>query len=748
MIHQKYKSKMIAWLLAALLVGIIPLPAAAEGAESSSVSDFSVTSDVYAGPYFSGYYDYPDSLPVYHFSFTPASSLQAGDTIEVHVPEGYSYEGMGYYVWTPADINPDSIEITVNGTERPGLISRAGAIQDAVHQSNAIQFTLSDSIQAGASVDMELSQFLKNPDYHHETAGPRPFALHTSKDTVPYTASFDFFSRRVTDYYPDADSYTVSAVSGYQFKFTVMQPIETNTPITITFPDGIQLPDAIDPQHVQINSMPAASVQRSDNQLNVMSPVRLNSFQSVIIAISPEAQITNPAETGYYEFRIQPATDSLAAVRTIGFIPVEGSSLNSNDGFISLEQDGSLRFRSYVHTILKGGDTVTVASPEGMMITEGDIVPEDIVIESSGMDELLPPFTPSSVERLSDNQLRFTLPEGFHLDPDYGFAFRIPNPFGQSFGIYAFEVSTSVETIPAPFTFEYGPERIEHFTVVPESRLPGEGPTAYTFELTAHHSLRTDYGQYISLQLPDEMALPESIEHGTVTVNGIAAEIYISHDEHAIQVYVPVDIPLLGQVTIQVNENAGLYNPASEGTYSFAVWMDYLQSENMATTTQVQYGTNLPEPVEEWVELYFELEHLELNLAQKHMLVLYGEQSDGSVHRIGLEEVTFTTSTPHVANMSGDGTITAGKPGTTIVTAAYGNLQAELQIYVSPYLNIETLLLIDMQQDGLHIEDVIRYLRTEDDFDLNGDGLFGEDDVKLLLFTLDPVYFPPYNHTL
>ncbi|RIX51450.1 hypothetical protein D3P08_16160 [Paenibacillus nanensis] len=419
----------------------------------ASVSQFTVASDD-NGRYLSNYSGY-SNLSTYTFQFTPATALSSGDRIQVKVPDQYSYDNAFY--WSPASIRLDKTSVTLNGGEAADALSGANTDWDD-YGYPALTFTLNRPIEAGTDVAITLSNFLITPDRVRATPGPAAFELTTSKDLMPKAFAFNLYSRSVTDFYPDADSYTVTAASGYQFSFTVMQPIATDTRIAITFPAGM-LPEtleSVEPDKITINGVPAASASIDGSQLFLTPSAALSSFTTASIAIAESAGIHNAASPGFHTFKIQPESDMLPAERDIGFIPAEGSSLNGA-GHGSLDSGGALRFRFPVHTILKGGDTITITSPEGTLLTDEGITVQDIGIEPLELDPSAEMSHPVSLERPSGNKLTFTLPPGYRLDPDYAFTIRIPNIIASEPGNYVFTIATSQETIPLAFNIMNDP---------------------------------------------------------------------------------------------------------------------------------------------------------------------------------------------------------------------------------------------------------------------------------------------------
>ncbi|MCR2805714.1 hypothetical protein [Paenibacillus soyae] len=419
----------------------------------TTVEQFTVESDG-NGRYLSGYNGLTESLANYTFRFTPASDLNSGGHIQIRLPFGYLYENQFMY-WEPVTIPSNKVAVAMNDVTAAGMLSDAKTIQDE-YGYPALSFTVAQAIPADADISIQLSDFLRTPDYHYAAPGRVSFEITTSQDPLPKAADYLLFSRSVTDFYPEASTYAVSAAAEYRFSFTAMETITTDKQIAITFPAGMipETLETLEADKVTINDDPAATVVVDGNKLFVTASSPLASFTTVDITIAEDSGIRNPASPGFYTLEIKPEGSALPAVRRIGFIPAEGSSLN-DAGHGSLEPGGEqLRFFFPAHTILKGGDTITIASPEGTLLTEEDITIQDIYIESppmdnDGSDEI---FHPASLERTAGNELTFTLPEGYYLEPDYSFGIRIPNVIADQPGKYVFTIATSQETIPLAFS--------------------------------------------------------------------------------------------------------------------------------------------------------------------------------------------------------------------------------------------------------------------------------------------------------
>lgn len=800
----------------------------------SSVSNFTVTTDQ-AGSLFSGYSSngFNDVFGTYNFNFTPSQNLETGDAILVRMPYQYSY-GESFF-WGTQAIDLGKISVSKNGSPTPGIIGSATTKYDDYFVP-ALSFTLSSPITAGSNVEIALSNFLRTPDYHHATPGFKEFGIITSSDPIPKTTTHALFSRSVTDYYPDADSYKASTATGYHFKFTVMQHINADSEIVVTFPGGMQMPASMDPANVSINNQPAASAEINGNRLILTPAEDLPSFSSASIDIDQNAGFVNPSSPGYYSFQVQPESDSLAATRRIGIVPASGATLGKQ--YVDMENDGSLRITATTHTILKGGDTVTVTSPSGSLLSNSGITANDITLEQTSEEG--PHTKPSSIIRISDNQLQFTLPADFYIAPDYMLAFRLPNVIAQEYGQHTVMVSTSQETNPLRYDWETGPDNIQNFNVKASTKRPGAQNVAYTFNFQSNVSLKVDDYGYLTLNFPNGMTVPSSINAGAIKVNGTAAtDVQINPFSHSVEVSLPVDIPLLSSVTVQIDETAGLSNPAASGTYSFSVYPKWYDSMKAVTgvsfvevdhvaisgvdsiqipltgSTAVHYSASVLDAQEnrisgETVTWSLETEIpgvlvnaatgvvtvdgtaesgsftlvavsdadptkratlqvslteavpgtisltglifqpvdvpltepniLHLDLAQSTPTVVNATYSNGAVYSIPLNDIDFSAVSTGIVHVNTDGKITGASQGTTVVSAVYGGFTAQLEVTVSDRLYGPLKSEIDTEHDGLHIDNVVKFIRSR--IDLNGDGEFNADDVKMLLNALDSIYTP------
>ncbi|WP_163859607.1 Ig-like domain-containing protein [Paenibacillus elgii] len=674
-------------LIAALLALVWDDPARASGSglSGSSFNQFSVTAEdtVYYSGYWLGSGNYTKETPVYHFAFSPAEELQAGDTIQVQLPYQYNFLGNSGFFWSPNVTVPGaSVTSTVGGA--PDSLFDAVTTQLSPDWHPALAFRLSKNVPAGASVDIRLANFLITPDYHHRSPGLEEFAIATSSNTAPLTAQHSIYMRSVANYYPDADTYATATATGYHFKFTVMQKIDPadNARITITFPQGMSLPASIGASSVKINGTAVSSAVVNGNQLILQPSVALQSYSGAAIDIDASAQIKNPASPGYYDFVLSTGVDPLPATRRIGIISASGASLADNPlgdkGYVLIAQNGNLRFMFASPTILKAGDTVTVTSPPGTLLADPSVSPGDIRLDwpSEGLEL---DGTAASITRLADNQLQFVLTSNYYLDPDYHLVFELPNRFDQKYGTYDMQVTTSRTTKPATVQLLIAPPTVQNFTVAAGVKWAGASQVPYTFHFQTNVPLSADDGNTVTIVFPPQIAVPPGISPSFVTVNGLPApSVSYSGFTHNLRVGIPKDIPLLGDVTVAISGNAGLTNPGP-GTYSFSVfpnWDDYMKAQ-----ASIEYGT---EPVVTGISAAPKEVRLKLGGTVVQQLQATARLSDGTAKDVTAATygTLYGSSDANVAVVTADGLVQAKREGRATVTVTNGNYSDTVQVAV------------------------------------------------------------------
>ncbi|MEK8127911.1 S-layer homology domain-containing protein [Paenibacillus filicis] len=667
---------LIAGLLA--LGGGVPVQADS-GAGNSSFSSFTVTTETPA--YFSGYRDnqgnYTKETPAYHFKFTTADNLQVGDMIQVALPHSFNFVGNPGFFWSANKAVPlANISAVVNGT--PSGIIDAATTQYSDDGFPALSFQLSSAIASGAIVDVRLANFLITPDYHRSRPGLMPYALRSSGNSHPFSTTHGLFTRNVASYYPDANSYAASAVTGYHFKFTVMQPIEPSGTITMVFPQGATVPAWVDASKVKINGTPAASAVVSGNELTVQSTTVLPSFSAAVIDIAPSAQLANPSVPGYYNFAIKTSVDPMAATRRIGIISASGASLadnpSHNKGYVD-EGNTHLRFMFTAPTILKAGDTVTVSSAPGTVLSEPGISAADITLEWASDDQEHNVSAAASVTRIADNKLQFVPPPEYYVDPDYHLIFNIPKTIVQGYGEYEFQVSTSQQVIPASVTLLVAPPQIQNFNVNASTRVAGAQNVSYTFAFQTNEPLVA--GDDFNLIFPQGITVPPDIQASSVTVNGVQAS-GVAFDSflRKLNVGVPMNLHLLDAVSITITGDAGLTNPAV-GEYSFSVYPTWYsnkeatQTLNFATMTGIAVS---PKTVE-----------LKLGNTVSKQLQVIASLSDQTAQDVTAASfgTTYSSSDTTVATVKPDGLIEAKQAGQAVITVTSGGYTDTVSVTVA-----------------------------------------------------------------
>ncbi|WP_079914452.1 S-layer homology domain-containing protein [Paenibacillus sp. 32352] len=666
----KHWRMIITYILIAGLIalgGVLPVQADSSAA-GSSFSSFTVTTDTPA--YFSGYMDnqggYSKETPVYHFKFTAADPVQAGDIIQVELPYQYNFEGNpSLFIWTANQAIPTAnMAVMVNGISRS--IVDTAATQYSENGKPALQFKMSGGIVSGDSVDIRLMNFLITPDYHYMRPGPQEYAISTDKNATPLPTTHNLFTNNVADYYPDADSYAAAAVTGYHFKFTVMQPIDPSSSITIVFPQESTRPAVADASKIKINGMAASSAVWSGNELTVQTSIALPSFSTVQIDMDSAAQVTNPSVPGYYNYDIKTSVDPKPASRKIGIMPSSGGSLadnpSHNGGYVS-SNGNQLRFMFAAPTILKAGDTVTVSSAPGTILSDPSIAAGDIKLEWSAPYQEQNEASPSSVTRLADNKLQFVLPAEYYCDPDYHLVFNLPNVIAQSYGEYEFQVTTSQQRIPASVTLLVTPLQIQNLKLNVSSTVADTPNVSYSFAFETNEPL--EEGDAFQIVIPRGMTVPEGIQARDVSVNGVQAD-SVSYDRflRKLSVGVPMNLHLMDPVTITIAGSAGLTNPAI-GEYSFSVypmWYDWEAAVVKISFTEAPTMTGItisPNTVD-----------LKLGERVNKQLQVTANFSDQSVKDITASSAgtTYSSSDTNVAIVSADGLIEAKQAGQAVIT--------------------------------------------------------------------------------
>ncbi|MGG1636137.1 S-layer homology domain-containing protein [Paenibacillus sp. NRS-1760] len=678
--RMRYRRIAIIYTLLSAIVLSLGAPIQVMGA-GAAFMDFSVVPETTA--LYSGYSTggtYTKETPAYHFEMTSAEALQAGDKIEIMLPHGFNFVGNpnSYGLWTTdVSVPSNSVEVKVNGSTLS--LFDSVTTQRSDNWQPMISFQLNQPIPAGGIVDIKLANFLITPDYHYVEPKASEFAVSTSSNSVLWTALSHIYFRSVVNFRPDMSTYAAAANTSYQFKFTVMQQITPTDWITLKFPASITLPAAIDTSKVQIDGIPVTMANVVGDKLQLQPSQPLTSYSDALITIDTSALIANPAVPGYYTFELSTSVDQQPAPGRVGIIPTGGASLADNPysdkGYVEINYDGKLRFRFTSPTILKGGDTVTVSSPAGTVLSDTAIAATDIHIES-GMGLEMDGYSPTSVIRLADNQLQFVLPPEYYLIPDYSLVFSMPNHFVQ-YGVYEMQVTTSQTVKPNTVPLTITPDKVQEFTVIPDNPWAGETNVPYTFSLQPNEPLIAADDDYITLNLPPQLKVPVVLDPSTnsgtidpnlVLVNGVPAKeaIYISNYGNSIlRVTVPQNIPLLGRTEIAISGNAGWMNP-EEGTYAFSVYPNYFSSSLTSVSVEYKKITGIsaaPQTVQ-----------LKLGGNVSQQLKVIAQQLNNSVIDVtdAVYRTKYSSSDNTVATVTADGLIEAKQSGTSTITVTSG----------------------------------------------------------------------------
>jgi hypothetical protein len=364
----------------------------------------------------------------YTVNFTTGvrGTLRNNDDIKVKFPEGTILPNFLHK--THILINGQQVSAVYRDTEDPYVICVFTPIDISANYPVTLvfekEFGISNTVQAGSKTIMVSTKV--EPDWVESA----PFNIASPKvQNLSISLNSDIITMDSSIHIGFATSPIGSLIKGKS--------------IYINFPDGFALPGSIDSSFVTVNGK-NAEVEVAGRQIIIHTPENIGSNADVIIGISDEAHIANPASFGDYAIEVQTDSDSYTATAIVSITQSSvknvvldalysgtGTKNEFNITFITGSAGGLTSGVDYI----KVGFGNVFEFPEN--IHEGTIFINDIPVSNVSIDVYSVIATvPLDIEPNSEVKVKMPV--------DFG----IRNP--KEIGDYILKVSTSKETAESP----------------------------------------------------------------------------------------------------------------------------------------------------------------------------------------------------------------------------------------------------------------------------------------------------------
>ncbi|MFF2527597.1 copper amine oxidase N-terminal domain-containing protein [Brevibacillus sp. NPDC058079] len=366
--------------------------------------------------------------------------------------------------------------------------------------------------------------------------------------------------------------------------------LETNSTITVTFPEKGMLPSSIDEDDVKVNGTTAKSVSISGSSVDIKIPSGADSDDYITLEFDKSAGIENPSSGDKYVFKVK--YDGTTYESDEFEITKNGSSNSSaSDSFtVNLSDPGVGARASYTFDADFGSKEL---KEDGELILEfpsSDMVP-GIVTAS---DFLLNGKSARKATAIG-NRIALVAPTGFKatskVKVEVTYGAWISNP--KTAGSYKLKATVSGRTLESK-SFSIGGSSVNP---TPTNPTNPTNPTVPVPNTTTNNSTATialtqnalgkqtgvnvaikglgvglqKQRDFIEIVFPVGYKVPAYIAPANISVNGVGANFVAVRGQNVL-IYPSQDVPAATNANIVINPAANIVNPAVKNTYSISVF--------------------------------------------------------------------------------------------------------------------------------------------------------------------------------
>ncbi|MFF0826896.1 copper amine oxidase N-terminal domain-containing protein [Brevibacillus sp. NPDC003359] len=528
----------------------------------------------------------------YDIKFTLEEDLSSGDTITVEFDDDFD------------------VDDKISKKDISGIDVKKVEVDD-----NEVIITVDEDFESGDKISFTIKKGITNPD----DKGTYDVSVETeneSSDTDEVeikksSSSSSSSSKSKNDYSVTLSSKAagekVSLKLG-KISLKGSDELETNSTITVTFPEKGMLPSSIDEDDVKVNGTKAKSVSISGSSVDIKIPSGADSDDYITLEFDKSAGIENPSSGDKYVIKVK--YDGTTYESDQFEITKNGSSNSSaSDSFtVNLSDPAAGARTSYTFDADFGSKEL---KEDGELILEfpsSDMVP-GIVTAS---DFLLNGKSARKATAMG-NRIALVAPTGFKatskVKVEVTYGAWVSNP--KSAGSYTLKATVSGRTLESK-SFSIGgssvnPTPTNPTTPVPVPNTSTNNSTA-TIALT-QNALGKQTGvnvaikglgvglqkqrDFIEVVFPVGYKVPAYIAPANISVNGVGANFVAVRGQNVL-IYPSQDIPAATNANIVINPAANIVNPAVKNTYSISVFT----SEERGLLFARAVGVGMPSPAQ------------------------------------------------------------------------------------------------------------------------------------------------------
>lgn len=387
--------------------------------------------------------------------------------------------------------------------------------------------------------------------------------------------------------------------------------LETNSTITVTFPEKNMLPSSIDEEDVKVNGYTAKSVSVSGSTVDVKIPSGADADDYITLEFDKDAGIENPDSSGKHVFKVKYDGTTYES-EDIEITKNGSSSSSASDSFtVNLSDPGAGARSSYTFDADFGSKELKADGELVLEFPSSDMVPG--ILTAS---DFLLNGKPAKKATASGNRIALVAPTGFSANSrvkvEVTYGAWISNP--KTAGSYTLKATVSGRTLESK-SFSVGGSSVNPTptnptnptTQVPVPNTATNNNTA-TIALT-QNALGKQTGvnvaikglgvglqkqrDFIEIVFPVGYKVPAYIAPANISVNGVGANFVAVRGQNVL-IYPSQDIPAATNANIVINPAANIVNPAVKNTYSISVFT----SEERGLLFARAVGVGMPSPAQ------------------------------------------------------------------------------------------------------------------------------------------------------
>ncbi|UIO44757.1 copper amine oxidase N-terminal domain-containing protein [Brevibacillus brevis] len=530
----------------------------------------------------------------YDIKFTLEEDLSSGDTITVEFDDDFD------------------VDKKISKKDISGIDVKKVEVDD-----NEVIITVDEDFDEGDKISFTIKSGITNPD-DKGTYDVKVETENESSDTDEVEikkSSSSSSSKSKNDYSVTLSSKAagdkVSLKLG-KISLKGSDELETNSTITVTFPEKGMLPSSIDEDDVKVNGTKAKSVSISGSSVDIKIPSGADSDDYISLEFDKAAGIENPSSGDKYVIKVK--YDGTTYESDTFEITKNGSSSNASDSFtVNLSDPGVGARTSFTFDADFGSKELKEDGELLLEFPSSDMVPGIL----TASDFLLNGKSARKATAVG-NRVALVAPTGFKatskVKVEVTYGAWISNP--RTAGSYTLKATVSGRTLESK-SFSIGGSSVTPTPTNPTPTNPttpvpvpntGINNSTATIALT-QNALGKQTGvnvaikglgvglqkqrDFIEIVFPVGYKVPAYIAPANISVNGVGANFVAVRGQNVL-IYPSQDIPAATNANIVINPAANIVNPAVKNTYSISVFT----SEERGLLFSRIVGVGMPSPAQ------------------------------------------------------------------------------------------------------------------------------------------------------